>query len=104
MNRQYLDPVFLGSYPDEMKEIFGDAWPEWPAEDFELICERIDFVGVNYYMRDVIRHDEQKWPVKTAVVAQPLSTYTETGWEVYRRASPRSSSGSSIATAMSRFT
>jgi hypothetical protein len=24
MNRQYLDPVFLGSYPDEMKEIFGE--------------------------------------------------------------------------------
>ena len=36
MNRQYLDPVFLGKYPDEMTEIFGEAWPEWPAEDFEL--------------------------------------------------------------------
>jgi beta-glucosidase len=74
MNRQYLDPVFLGSYPDEMKEIFGDAWPEWPAEDFELIREKLDFVGVNYYMRDLIRHDEQKWPVKTAVAPQPLAT------------------------------
>ncbi len=83
MNRQYLDPVFLGSYPDEMKEIFGEAWPEWPAEDFELIAQKIDFVGVNYYMRDVIRHDEQKWPVKAAVAPQPLSTYTQTGWEVY---------------------
>jgi beta-glucosidase len=83
MNRQYLDPVFLGSYPSEMKEIFGDAWPDWPAEDFELIREKIDFVGVNYYMRDVIRHDEQAWPVKTAVAPQPLSTYTQTGWEVY---------------------
>ena len=31
MNRQYLDPVFLGSYPDEMREIFGDAWPEHSA-------------------------------------------------------------------------
>jgi len=83
MNRQYLDPVFLGSYPPEMKEIFGDAWPEWPAEDFELIRQRLDFVGVNYYMRDVIRHEESKWPVKTTVVPQPLSTYTQTGWEVY---------------------
>ena len=27
MNRQYLDPVFFGGYPEEMKEIFGDAWP-----------------------------------------------------------------------------
>src|SRR3982751_6697981 len=83
MNRQYLDPVFLGSYPPEMKEIFGEGWPDWPAEDFALIREKIDFIGVNYYMRDVIRHEETKWPVKTAVVPQPLSTYTQTGWEVY---------------------
>jgi len=27
MNRQYLDPVFLGSYPEELREIFGDACP-----------------------------------------------------------------------------
>ncbi len=83
MNRQYLDPVFLGRYPDEMTEIFGEAWPAWPAEDFELIRQPIDFVGVNYYMRDVIRHDEAAWPVKTAVVPQSQSTYTDTGWEVH---------------------
>src|SRR5207248_7990566 len=26
MNRQYLDPILLGSYPNELREIFGDAW------------------------------------------------------------------------------
>jgi beta-glucosidase len=83
MNRQYLDPVFLGSYPPEMTEIFGEAWPEWPAEDFKLIGEKIDFVGINYYMRDMICHEEAAWPVKTGVVPQKQSTYTETGWEVY---------------------
>jgi len=83
MNRQYLDPVFLGRYPDEMGEIFGDAWPEWPDDDFKLISQKIDYVGVNYYMRDMIRHDESAWPVKTVVVPQAGSTYTETGWEVH---------------------
>ncbi len=53
MNRQFLDPALLGSYPEEMTEIFGDAWPEWPAKDFELICQKIDFVGLNYYTRAV---------------------------------------------------
>ena len=33
MNRQYLDPVFLGRYPEELPEIFGDAWPEHPDAD-----------------------------------------------------------------------
>jgi beta-glucosidase len=27
MNRQYLDPVFRGHYPEELREIFGEAWP-----------------------------------------------------------------------------
>jgi beta-glucosidase len=83
MNRQYLDPVFLGKYPEEMTEIFGEAWPQWPADDFKLIGEKIDFVGVNYYMRDMIRHEESAWPVKTAVAPQSQSTYTDTGWEVH---------------------
>ena len=34
MNRQYLDPVFLGGYPDEMREIFGDAWPRVAGRGF----------------------------------------------------------------------
>ena len=86
MNRQYLDPVFFGTYPEEMKEIFGEAWPEWPAEDLALIKQPIDFVGVNYYTRSVRRHDDKAWPVYAAVVKQPSATYTETTWEVYPRA------------------
>ncbi|MED5621989.1 GH1 family beta-glucosidase [Ideonella sp. BN130291] len=83
MNRQYLDPVFLGRYPDEMREVFGEAWPEWPAEDFQLIGEPIDFLGINYYTRSVTRHDEVNWPVRASAVKQPGATYTETGWEVF---------------------
>jgi len=83
MNRQYLDPIFLGRYPDEMTEIFGEAWPQWPADDFKLIGQKIDFVGINYYMRDMIRHDGAAWPVHTGVAPQSQSTYTDTGWEVH---------------------
>lgn len=83
MNRQYLDPVFLGTYPAEMKEIFGDAWPEWPDSDMALIRQPIDFLGINYYTRNVSRDDPNQWPVRVAAVRQPQATYTETGWEVY---------------------
>ena len=57
MNRQYLDPVFFGRYPEEMVEIFGEAWPEWPAQDLALIRQPIDFLGINYYTRSVTRFD-----------------------------------------------
>jgi beta-glucosidase len=83
MNRQYLDPVLLGKYPEEMGQVFGEAWPEWPAEDYVLISQPIDWIGFNYYTRSVARHDEASWPVKAASVRQTGATYTETGWEVY---------------------
>jgi beta-glucosidase len=89
MNRQYLDPVFLGSYPEEMATIFGDAWPRFPATDFTLIREPIDFLGVNYYTRGVTRHDDSALPVRAATVVQPQSTYTEMGWEVWPAALTR---------------
>ena len=84
MNRQYLDPVFLGRYPEEMQEIFGEAWPSWSAEDMALIRQPIDWLGVNYYTRSVTRFDADNYPLQAAPVKQN-ATYTETGWEVYPR-------------------
>ena len=82
MNRQYLDPVVLGTYPDELQEIFGEAWQEWPADDMRVISEKIDFLGINYYTRSVSRNDDECLPVRASGVAQPGQIYTETGWEV----------------------
>ncbi|HEY6894510.1 MAG TPA: GH1 family beta-glucosidase, partial [Rhodanobacteraceae bacterium] len=86
MNRQYLDPLFLGRYPRALEEIFGEAFPRWPAEDLALIRQPIDFVGINYYTRSVTRFDAASWPLRASVVRQKRATYTETGWEVYPRA------------------
>jgi beta-glucosidase len=83
MNRQYLDPVFLGRYPDELTEIFDEAWPVWPDADHALIQQPIDFVGVNYYTRNVTRFDERAWPLRAAPVVQKQATHTETSWEVF---------------------
>lgn len=89
MNRQYLDPLILGTYPDEMREIWGDAWQEWPAEDMPLIGEKIDFLGINYYTRSVNRNDDVCLPVRASGVLQPDSIHTETGWEVWPEAMTR---------------
>jgi beta-glucosidase len=83
MNGQFLDPVFLGRYPDKLKEVFGDAWPDWPAEDLALIAQPIDFLGINYYTRSVSRDDPLAYPLRTTPVRQAGATYTETGWEVF---------------------
>ena len=89
MNRQYLDPLLLGTYPEEMSEIFGDAWPDWPEGDMALISEPIDFLGINYYTRSVNRDDGSCLPVRASGVYQPESIHTETGWEVWPEALTR---------------
>ena len=83
MNRQYLDPIVLGRYPEELAGMFGEAWPRWPAEDFKLIREPIDFIGVNYYTRNVTRFDPRVLLLRAAGVPQKRATHTETGWEVF---------------------
>jgi beta-glucosidase len=85
MNRQYLDPVFLGRYPSPLAEIFGEAWPRWPAAEVEAIRQPIDFLGVNYYTRSVTRFNASSWPLHASAVRRKQATYTQTSWEVFPR-------------------
>ncbi|HEX4439637.1 MAG TPA: GH1 family beta-glucosidase [Thermoanaerobaculia bacterium] len=82
MNRQFLDPVFLGRYPPELPEIFGRAWPQLPDADFNAIRVPLDFVGVNYYTRNVVRGDAKARPDGARAVRQP-ALHTDMKWEVY---------------------
>jgi beta-glucosidase len=86
MNRQFLDPAFLGRYPDEMREIFGEAWPDWSDEDMRQIKQPVDFVGINYYTRRVERYWPDHLPLKTKHVPQPQHIETATNWEVFPEA------------------
>jgi beta-glucosidase len=82
MNRQYLDPALKGSYPTELAEIFGEAWPQWSAQDMADICQPVDFIGINYYTRNVVRDDPAQWPLRASMVPQ-VATHTTTDWEVH---------------------
>ncbi|MGH7446427.1 MAG: GH1 family beta-glucosidase [Longimicrobiales bacterium] len=83
MNRHYLDPLFLGEYPAELRELFGADWPEFPDEDFQLIREPIDFLGINYYTRSVTRAEPSSTPLRAGRVPQERARHTELDWEVY---------------------
>jgi beta-glucosidase len=83
MNRHYLDPVFRGAYPEEFPDMWGEAWPSFPAADFDTITEKVDFIGINYYLRGVMRNDPSKIVQRASHVRQPNAIYTATEWEVY---------------------
>jgi beta-glucosidase len=83
MNRQYLDPTLLGTMPDELREVWGDAWVEPAPGDMALARQPIDWLGVNYYTRAVVANGPGNPPVRDRRVRQPRSTHTEMPWEVY---------------------
>lgn len=81
VNRWFLDPVFRGSYPDDMVAWYGKDAPEVTEGDMETISAPTDFLGVNYYFRQVIR-DGPEGPVDAEGVPQG-GEHTDIGWEVY---------------------
>ena len=83
MNRQYLDPIFKGSHPAELCDIFGEAWPANADAGMELVTQPIDFLGVNFYLRGVTKNDPESLPLRARNVRQPQHLVTATGWEVY---------------------
>ena len=55
--RWFLDPVMKGSYPEDMWEAFGDAVPEVKDGDLELASVPTDFLGINSYNPQYVKHD-----------------------------------------------
>jgi len=59
--RWFLDPVFRASYPEDMKEVYGEFVGEFDFikdGDLEKISIKNDFLGVNYYSRDLIEFSQ----------------------------------------------
>lgn len=83
LNRQYLDPLFFGTYPDEIVAMFGEAWPAAASAEAHALRTPMDFLGVNYYSRKVVRADRRHFPTRAAPVRQRRAPHTDMGWEVY---------------------
>jgi beta-glucosidase len=83
MNRQYLDPIFKGTYPKEFPAMYGEAWPEFPDTDFAEIRQPIDFLGINYYKRGITKNSPSTIIERAIRVDNPRAVYTTTDWEVF---------------------
>ena len=85
LNRWFLDPVFLGRYPDDMLALCGDSAPQTEPGDLQAIQEDVNFLGVNYYSRSVIRAAPGVGllEAEAAPPRGPGHEYTDMDWEVY---------------------
>lgn len=82
INRFYLDPLFRGHYPVDMLELYQGAMPEIAPEELRIISRPMDFLGVNYYSRSVIKEDRHGGVLRLQGVPGPGAA-TAMGWEVY---------------------
>ncbi|MCC5804882.1 MAG: beta-glucosidase [Opitutales bacterium] len=49
VNSWFMDPVFLGKYPEDGLKAFGSAAPDVRAGDMDIISTPVDFLGLNIY-------------------------------------------------------
>lgn len=84
INRWYTEPVFKGTYPNFICEFLKKKgiFPEIQADDLKYIHTPVDFLGLNYYSRSVI-----KYSINDSVLefdwAEVMSEKTDMGWEIY---------------------
>jgi len=82
LNRFYLDPIFFGRYPEDTWKLLEIVMPKIEDGDMAIISEPIDFLGVNYYTRFVIKHDPDVMLIQASEAPPAESEYSQL-WEIY---------------------
>ena len=80
-NRWFLEPVLGRGYPSDMLEHYASILPRIDEGDLRTIAAPLDFLGVNYYSRTVVRAGAD--PARPIAVDLDGAERTEMGWEVY---------------------
>jgi beta-glucosidase len=88
-NRWFVDPVYGRGYPADMVDAFtqGGMMPNGldfvQPGDMAIIGVPTDFLGVNYYTRDVVKAQSETMPIPTPAREAATLPRTEMDWEVY---------------------
>lgn len=83
LNRWYLDPLSGRGYPIDIVQHYGHSMDFIRADDLQTIAMPLDFLGVNYYKRDIVRSSEIPESSNQPQTVFPNPNPTEMGWEVY---------------------
>ncbi|MFP3937230.1 MAG: GH1 family beta-glucosidase [Phycisphaerae bacterium] len=79
-SRIFLGPIYGRGYPER----FAADFPDWPMPveqgDMEQIAQKPDFIGLNAYWENPVRHDESGWDNYS--IAPSYHDQTEMGWDI----------------------
>lgn len=80
-NAWWMDPIFLGHYPEDGLKLYGADAPAVKPGDMETISQPVDFCGANIYFADVVRAGPDGRP--QTIPRPPGYDYTsQTDWPV----------------------
>lgn len=80
-NEWFVDPIVFGEYPTALREEFPDLLPAMSDDDRALIQTPVDFLGLNYYTRNVQRHEDAGF--FRAATEHPVGVYMALDSEIY---------------------
>lgn len=76
----YTDPILIGKYPSIINALSPENMPPVQDGDMQIINHAIDFIGLNYYTREVYAASDIGLYAKVEPNEYPL---TDMAWEVY---------------------
>lgn len=82
-NLWFLDPVFKGYYPAQALNALAGDMDGIDPDEIKGAQVDIDFLGVNYYTRNIIAAEENNPPLNSKQVIVPDVEHTRMEWEVY---------------------
>lgn len=83
INRWFLDPLAGRGYPGDAAAAFGVKMVFVEPNDLEAIAAPIDFMGINYYKRDIVRSSAVDESENQPPTVSRGDEITEMDWEVY---------------------
>ena len=80
----FLDPIFLGKYPEEFFKWLGPNQPHIEAGDLEKLTGTADYLGINHYNSDKVYYDHFGGWLKARLepYAAPGWGFTQMGWGI----------------------
>jgi len=84
-HRWFLDPLFRGSFPEDMLAWYrmkGTDFPQLDCREAGIVAEPIDFLGVCYFSRFVVKQGGGTL-LEVEMVDPPAEKANEMGWEIY---------------------
>ncbi|NSX55765.1 GH1 family beta-glucosidase [Parasulfitobacter algicola] len=80
-NLWFLDAIFKRKYPEAALQGLQVHLPQNWQDDFDVIAEPVDWIGLNYYTRKLIAPEPGPFPALKEITG-PLPK-TEMEWEIY---------------------